>query len=770
MPRCRWCPTTLAPGSSVATISLPSPVDPGSSFVLAATASPSSNPAIGDRLVRARLVDPTTVEVARFASGAAVEVNVQVVELLDGSTVRSGVLDLSPAQTTKSVTIPAVDAGRTSAFSTLMVPGSASGGATDQVGDDIVGEGSVTVTVTDASTITVERTASASSASFAWQAVTWGGPRWADLASPFRQRIDVTGGVVDAPDGYTTSLTFDHLALVDAGLALPSGDDVRIWRHDGLAWSQLDRVLDDDSSWNAADTTIWFRTREPVAAGQTVTYWMYFGDPAPPPPWDDPDQVWLLREGFEDGTLGVFEDRTGGSGWYRALPWTRRATVTVPAGAVDSDLTGQPVLVRVTDPDLGANAQPDASDIRFTASDGFTGLAHEVETFDSATGTLTAWVRVPMVSSVTDTTLYLYYGAADAPAQARPRQVWLDDLAVWNLARDPAGPAPTLDDSGNGNHDGLALGDAVLVAGPSGSAVALDGAVDRLESAPFDLPDRPLTIAAWFRADALGVDPVVVAQGDPATSGVFELAIDTTTVPGSPTARVRLRTGGSFAEISAGAITVGGWHHLAAVWDGSLLTLYLDGAAVGSVPAAGALPDGSSMPVVIGGDPAGSRTLEGLVDQVRIGSGAWSPSRVSFVARQLTDPAATATVSAASVGTWFDQGDWSFRRPLTVDASKVAGPLTDYPLLVQLSDPQLGSGAQADGDDLVFVAADGVTRLDHQIESWDPGTGTLTAWVRMPVLDAATNRLFLYLGNAGAVDQSDPIGVWGPDADLVLTN
>ena len=44
-------------------------------------------------------------------------------------------------------------------------------------------------------------------------------------------------------------------------------------------------------------------------------------------------------------------------------------------------------------------------------------------------------------------------------------------------------------------------------------------------------------------------------------------------------------------------------------------------------------------------------------------------------------------------------------------------------------------------------------------------------WVRLPVLkpQQADNRVYLYYGNPAAEDRSDAAGVFGPDADLVLT-
>lgn len=758
--------TTLGPGSGVTTIPLGFPVDPETTLVIASTTSPSTGNDVGERLVRVRLLDSTTVEVARSVTTDAVEVSVQVIELRDGSTVQRGIIDLAPAEFAASVTIAPVDLGRTVAVSTVISPGSLSGGSTDHVADDVVGEASAAVTLPNASTVSVERGSASSAASFPFQVITWGGPNWADPLSPFRQRIDITAGAVDSPNGYTTPLTLDHASLVSSGLALASGDDARIWRYDGAAWSELDRVLDENSGWNAADTTIWFRTQELIAATDTVSYWLYFGDPTPPAVLDDPDNVWLLNEGFEGGTLGRFEDRSGSTGWYRALPWTRRLTLTIDAAAVSTNLLDERVLVHLTEPDLTANAQVDGSDIRFTAADGTTPLPHDIESFDHGAGVLSAWVRVPVVSSSTDTTIHLLYGAADAPSQEDPRTAWSGTTAAWLLGRDPSGAAPTLDDAAPGNHDGLALGNPTLAASPSGPAIDLDGTTDRLEAAPFDFSAAPFSVAAWFRADTVASDAVIVSQGDPTIAGVFDLGIDTAV---SPVGRFRLRAGGVSHSIAGGAITAGTWHHIAGVWDGSTATLYVDGVPIGSTATSGAAPDGSAIPVVLGGDAAGAATLDGLLADVRIDAAAWSTSQISFRDANLRSPTSTVASGAPVGGTWFDQGDWTIRRPLTVDAGQVTGALTDYPLLVQVADLDLGANAQADGDDLVFTDADGLTRLDHEIESWNAGSGTLTAWVRLPsVDDVADTQLFLYLGNTSAVDQTDAVGVWGPNADLVL--
>ena len=75
------------------------------------------------------------------------------------------------------------------------------------------------------------------------------------------------------------------------------------------------------------------------------------------------------------------------------------------------------MLVSITDANLQTAAKADGSDIVFTAGDGVTKVSHEIESYNSATGQLTAWVNVPAVSPSADTVIYLYYGNSSAPNQ-----------------------------------------------------------------------------------------------------------------------------------------------------------------------------------------------------------------------------------------------------------------------------------------------------------------------------------------------------------------
>ena len=51
-----------------------------------------------------------------------------------------------------------------------------------------------------------------------------------------------------------------------------------------------------------------------------------------------------------------------------------------------------------------------------------------------------------------------------------------------------------------------------------------------------------------------------------------------------------------------------------------------------------------------------------------------------------------------------------------------------------------GSVGKADGTDLLFTASDGVTKLNHELEFYNPATGQVSAWVRCPRYPPARTR------------------------------
>jgi hypothetical protein len=109
---------------------------------------------------------------------------------------------------------------------------------------------------------------------------------------------------------------------------------------------------------------------------------------------------------------------------------------------------------------------------------------------------------------------------------------------------------------------------------------------------------------------------------------------------------------------------------------------------------------------------------------------------------------------------WYDSA-WSSRKKLTIDSAMVATDFTTFPVLVSMTDANLIGNTQADGGDLLFTTDNGTTKLDHEIESFNSGTGELVVWVEVQNLAGSSDTdIYMYYDNTGAADQWNINGTW----------
>jgi hypothetical protein len=114
----------------------------------------------------------------------------------------------------------------------------------------------------------------------------------------------------------------------------------------------------------------------------------------------------------------------------------------------------------------------------------------------------------------------------------------------------------------------------------------------------------------------------------------------------------------------------------------------------------------------------------------------------------------------------------TYRRSITISPVKLgnscSADLTDFPVLVEIRDTIYlrssangGHVANAGGWDIAFADADG-NPLNHELETYDPATGTLVAWVSVPALSATTEtQIYLYYGDATvSATLARPADVW----------
>jgi hypothetical protein len=123
---------------------------------------------------------------------------------------------------------------------------------------------------------------------------------------------------------------------------------------------------------------------------------------------------------------------------------------------------------------------------------------------------------------------------------------------------------------------------------------------------------------------------------------------------------------------------------------------------------------------------------------------------------------------------------YAYRRLITVQAGQVTGTLTNFPMLISVTNANLATVANGghiasynagtnDPQDLVFEALDDATCggavgsspciLSHEIEYYVPTTGQLVAWVRVPSITNGT-VIYMYYGNGCSVSTQNANGVW----------
>ncbi|WP_250626022.1 DUF2341 domain-containing protein [Pinirhizobacter soli] len=121
---------------------------------------------------------------------------------------------------------------------------------------------------------------------------------------------------------------------------------------------------------------------------------------------------------------------------------------------------------------------------------------------------------------------------------------------------------------------------------------------------------------------------------------------------------------------------------------------------------------------------------------------------------------------------WWDS-DYAYRKAITIDSTPAGGNLTQatgrVPLLIRLHSGNFQfDGVGEGGGDIRFIAADGKTPLNYQIERFDPLLGVAMIWVDIPDVGASAQQpIWMYYGNTKAVDGGKGSAVFDADYSLV---
>ncbi len=188
--------------------------------------------------------------------------------------------------------------------------------------------------------------------------------------------------------------------------------------------------------------------------------------------------------------------------------------------------TNYPALIYIIDSDLDDKAQFDGEDIAFANNTNW--LDHELERYDPLySGTeaqLIAWVRIPLLSTSTDTEIFMFYGNSTMGNQENPTGVWNSNYkGIWHLKENPdsGGSGDIKDSTSNDNHaTAVSMESTDMEEGPIGTSFDFNGWNEYLSVG--NVGPEIKTIEFWMNPDTLGsYDSYDTGYQSPSATGYF---------------------------------------------------------------------------------------------------------------------------------------------------------------------------------------------------------------------------------------------------------
>jgi murein DD-endopeptidase MepM/ murein hydrolase activator NlpD len=432
--------------------------------------------------------------------------------------------------------------------------------------------------------------------------------------------------------------------------------------------------------------------------------------------------------------------------------WTARRKITFDNSDSGTNLTNFPVLVKLNSSRIDyTKTQPDGDDIRFVdASDPNTVLPHEIEEWNES-GDSYVWVRVPQINSGSTTDyIMMYYNNASATSGQDATTVWSNSYnTVWHLEESGS----TFDNSVGSSYDGSAGGGLPSqTAGLSSYGQDFNWNNDEWIGVSHSdgslIEPANITASLWTKFSSEANSDRSLLSKRASTAYAIQQDVGTNEFIWNIRVANTDRTI-AYNYSSVPIMNDGNWHLLTGTYNGSSVAFYVDGALVSSTAVSGSITYGSTNDLMIGAD-AGTGTspdtntwYHGQIDEVRISS-------------------------TGRTADWIEAEFISGRDTMnTYGAEEFTGSapsLTNFPVLINLTSDANLAATTASGNEILFTDSTGKTKLSHEIESYNSGTGALVAWVEIPTLtDAADVEIYMYYGNSGVANQEDPTNVWDSD-------
>jgi hypothetical protein len=216
-----------------------------------------------------------------------------------------------------------------------------------------------------------------------------------------------------------------------------------------------------------------------------------------------------------------------GKDWWNN-DWEYRKKITIDHDMVTDNLENFPILFHCISNNFSYHAQADGDDFVFVSTDGLEQFNHEIESYITTTGEIISWVNVTSLSSIEDTSLYIYYGNPSCSNQENIVGTWDSNfVGVWHCNNKIYNVDGNIKDStiynNNGTSENMEFED--LVEGKISKALNFGGENEKVlvydsQSSSLDLTDY-LTLECWWKASDLS-DVYNTLMGKTASMGAWQ--------------------------------------------------------------------------------------------------------------------------------------------------------------------------------------------------------------------------------------------------------
>ena len=311
------------------------------------------------------------------------------------------------------------------------------------------------------------------------------------------------------------------------------------------------------------------------------------------------------------------------SAWWNA-DWGYKKKITLDMQKLKQDGVTVPAsafaLVRLHTGNFSffADLAEKGKDIRILAADEETPLKFYIEKIDPVNEMALIWVKLPAdAATAAEPAIWIYYGnpkgvdAQDAAGAHDVNQVVSYQFGSTG-AKDLTAYANNASEMTSTTGENGLIADAAVF---NGSQIIRVPATPSLQMSP----TAGWTVSTWVKIDQSQTNGVIFQRSGAGGNVTLSILGETVFVEVAEGSKQELK--------SPTPLTTGAWHHLALTATAGNLTLYVDGASVGSL---GVATRDLTSNMTIGADSFGARGLSGLLDQFAVYKVALDANAIKF--------------------------------------------------------------------------------------------------------------------------------------------